>query len=130
MGLTVDHSTAFFVLSVLGGLGLGLTFSFASVVTQSIVAPEQAGAASGVVMIMLVAAGGVGIALSSAAANSAVQRGPGAGLDDVITAILVAVGASAVLCTPFVWLMGRTPNGTHTARISPGVGRLSIRHDT
>jgi EmrB/QacA subfamily drug resistance transporter len=127
MGVTVDHSTAFFVLSVLGGFGLGLTFSFASVVTQSIVAPEQAGAASGVVMTVLVAAGGVGIALSSAAANSAVQRGPGAGLDDVITAILVTMGVLAMLCTPFVWLMGRTPRGTGTVRISSG-GRLAIRH--
>ena len=128
MGLTVDHSAAFFVLSVLGGFGLGLTFSFASVVTQSIVAPEQAGAAAGVVMTVLVAAGGVGVAVSSVAANSAVQQGPGAGLDDVITGILVAVGAVAVLCTPFVWQMGRAPTGTRTARVSSG-GRLSVRHD-
>ena len=128
MGATVDHSIAFLVLSVVGGFGLGLTFSFATVVTQSIVAPEQAGAASGVVMTVLVAAGGVGVAVSSAAANTAIKHGPGAGLDDVITVILVVVGALAVLCAPFVWLIGRTSTGARTARVSSG-GRLSIRHD-
>jgi MFS family permease len=128
MGLAVDHSAAFFVLSVLGGFGLGLTFSFASVVTQSIVAPEQAGVASEVVMTVLVATGGVGVAVSSAAANSAVQQGRGAGLDDVITAILATVGALAVLCTPIVWLAGRAPTAARAVRISPG-GRLSVRHD-
>ncbi len=129
MGTTVDHSVAFFVLSVFGGFGLGLTFSFASVVTQSIVAPEQAGAASGVVMTVLVAAGGVGVAVSSAVANSAVQQGPGAGLDDVITAILVTAGAVAVLCTPFVWLMGHASSGSRAAAVSPG-GRVSLRHES
>lgn len=128
MGVSVDHSAAFLVLSVLAGSGLGLTFSFASVVTQSIVAPEQAGAASGVVMTVLVASGGVAVAVSSAAANSAIQDGPGAGLDDVITVILVAVGVLAVLCAPFVWLMGRAPTKTRTAETSAG-GRVSIRHD-
>ena len=77
MGLAVDHTAAFFALSIVGGIGLGLTFSFANVVTQSIVGPAQAGAASGVVMTVLVAAGGVGVTVAAAVANTAVQQGPG-----------------------------------------------------
>ena len=107
MGLAVDHTAAFFALSIVGGIGLGLTFSFANVVTQSIVGPAQAGAASGVVMTVLVAAGGVGVTVAAAVANTAVQQGPGAGLDDVIRGIFVAAGSIAVLCAPLVWLMGR-----------------------
>ncbi len=128
MGLTVNHSVAFFVLSVLSGFGLGLTFSFASVVTQSVVAPEKAGAASGVVMTMLVGTAGVAVAVSSAVASSAVEQGAGAGLDDVIAAILVAVGALTLVCVPIVWLMGRVPATRELAPTSSG-GRTAVRHD-
>lgn len=107
MGVSVDHTVAFFLFSTVGGLGLGLTFAFASVVTQSIVGPAQAGAASGLVMTVLVAAGGVGVTVAAAAASTAVQRGPGAGLDDVITGIFAIAGAVAVLCAPLVWILGR-----------------------
>lgn len=128
MGLSVDYSVPFFAVSVLSGLGLGLTFSFASVVTQSVVAPEQAGAASGVVMTMLVGVGGVGVAVASAAANSAVQQGPGASLDDAITAILVVAGALPALCAPIVWLVGRSTEPPALAPTSVG-GRTAIRHE-
>jgi EmrB/QacA subfamily drug resistance transporter len=127
MGLTVHQPAAFFVLSVCGGFGLGLTFSFASVVTQSVVPPEQAGAASGVVMTVLVAAAGVAVAVAAAVSSSAIQQGPSAGLDDVITRILVSTGALAVLCTPFVWWLGRTPGARPTARTVAG-GRFSITY--
>jgi MFS family permease len=127
LGLAVHHPTAFFVLSVCGGFGLGLTFSFASVVTQSVVPPQQAGAASGVVMTVLVAVAGVAVAVAAAVSSSAIQQGPGAGLDDVITRILVSSGALAVLCTPFVWWLGRTRGVRPTARTVAG-GRFSITH--
>ncbi len=127
MGMAVHHSAAFFVLSVCGGFGLGLTFSFASVVTQAVVAPEQAGAASGVVMTVLVAVAGVAVAVSAAVASSAIEQGPGAGLDDVITRILITTGAMAVLCAPFVWRLGRTQRGSPTTRTLAG-GRLSITY--
>ena len=110
MGVSVDHSARFFVASVFTGFGLGLAFSFANVVTQSLVRPEQAGAASGVLMTMMVAAGGVGVAAASAVANTAVQAGAGASLDDTITAILIVVGALAVLFAPLVWMMSRNPH--------------------
>jgi len=78
------------------------------VVTQSLVPPAQAGAASGVLMTMLVGTGGVGVAAASAVANTAVQEGSGASLDDTITAILVVVGALAVVFAPLVWIMSRS----------------------
>jgi EmrB/QacA subfamily drug resistance transporter len=108
MGVTVDHSVLFFTASVFGGFGLGLSFSFANVVTQSLVPAAQAGAASGVLMTMMVGAGGLGVAAASAAANTAVQEGAGAGLDDTITAILVVVGALTILFAPLVWMMSRS----------------------
>ena len=110
MGVTVDHSVLFFTASVFAGFGLGLSFSFANVVTQSLVPPAQAGTASGVLMTILVGAGGVGVAAAAAIANTAVEEGSGASLDDTITAILVVVGALAILCAPLVWLMSR-PSG-------------------
>jgi EmrB/QacA subfamily drug resistance transporter len=128
MGVTVDRSVPFFVLSVLSGFGLGLTFSYASVVTQSVVDPDKAGAASGVVMTVLVGVGGVFVAASSAAANTAVMEGPGAQLDDVITAILVVVGAIAVICIPLVIAMGR-PSGPRDPVATSVGGRLAVRHE-
>ena len=108
MGVSVDHSAVFFTASVFAGFGLGLSFSFSNVVTQSLVPPAQAGAASGVLMTMLVGTGGVGVAAASAVANTAVQEGSGASLDDTITAILVVVGALAVVFAPLVWIMSRS----------------------
>lgn len=121
MGVSVDHTVVFFTASVAGGFGLGLSFSFANVVTQSLVPPDQAGAASGVLMTMLVGAGGVGVAAASAVANTAVQEGAGAALDDTITAILVVAGALAVLFAPVVWMMSRSPT-PEVPDVTPGHG--------
>ena len=118
MGVSVDRSVLFFSASVFAGFGLGLSFSFANVVTQSLVPPAQAGAVSGVLMTLLVGTGGVGVAAAAAVANTAVQQGAGASLDDTITAILVTVGLLAVVCAPLVWAMGRSP-GTRDASEPP-----------
>ena len=118
MGVSVDHSVVYFTASVFGGFGLGLSFSFANVVTQSLVPAEQAGAASGVLMTMLVGVGGVGVAAASAVASTAVQEGAGATLDDTITAILVVVGALAVLFAPLVWMMSRS-SGSQAREAEP-----------
>lgn len=107
MGISVDHLWLFFAFSVFSGFGLGLSFSFANVVTQSIVDPDKAGAASGVVMTLLVGIGGVAVGAASAVSETAVQQGSGTALDDVITAILVCVGGLAVICIPLVVFMGR-----------------------
>ncbi len=111
MGLTVDRSVLFFSASVFAGFGLGLAFSFANVVTQSLVPPAQAGAVSGVLMTVLVGAGGVGVAAAAAVANTAVQEGAGASLDDTITVILVVIGTLAIFCNPFVWVISRSGDG-------------------
>lgn len=49
------------------GLGLGLGWTFASVATQQVVAPERAGEASGVLLTFLVTLGGVALAGAAAA---------------------------------------------------------------
>jgi EmrB/QacA subfamily drug resistance transporter len=124
MGVSVDRSVLFFSASVFAGFGLGLSFSFANVVTQSLVPPAQAGAVSGVLMTLLVGAGGVGVAAAAAVANTAVQQGAGASLDDTITAILVVVGVVAVMCAPLVWAMGRSP-GDQQSPETPAAGTPS-----
>lgn len=128
MGLSVDYSAAFFILSVFSGFGLGLTFSYASVVTQSVVDPDKAGAASGVVMTVLVGAGGVFVAAAAAVASPAMEQGPGAQLDDVITGILLTMGAIAVLCIPLVIALGRPKRPRDPVPTSVG-GRVAIRHE-
>ena len=60
--------------SVVAGFGLGLSFSYANVATQSLVPPAQAGAASGVLMTLMVGVGGVGVAVAAAVANTAVHK--------------------------------------------------------
>jgi EmrB/QacA subfamily drug resistance transporter len=127
MGVTVDHSVVFFTASVVAGFGLGLSFSYANVVTQSLVPPAQAGAASGVLMTLMVGVGGVGVAAAAAVANTAVQQGAGASLDDTITAILVVVGALAIVCAPLVWLMSRPSASQSPASASETGMRAGLR---
>jgi len=49
MGLGIETQAAFLLMSIPAGAGLGLTWSYASVVTQAAVPPDKAGGASGVV---------------------------------------------------------------------------------
>ena len=57
--------------------------------------------------------------MAAAVANTAVQQGPGAGLDDVITGIFVVAGSIAVLFAPVVWLAGRDSTD----------GSIPVRHE-
>jgi MFS family permease len=87
-----------------------------------------AGAASGVVMTMLVGVGGVAVALASAVANTAVLEGPGASLDDAITGILVVAGAIPLLCAPLVWLTGRPTADRTQPPMSVGLRTAQSHH--
>ncbi|HEX3456204.1 MAG TPA: hypothetical protein VHS03_16400, partial [Gaiellaceae bacterium] len=102
MGLCIDSDVAFLLMSVPAGAGLGLTWSFASVVTQSVAPPAKAGAASGVVLTVLVGGAGVAVAIASSAFGT--RPGTPSG---VIGDVLVAFGALAVLAVPLVAAAGR-----------------------
>jgi MFS family permease len=63
LALTFAHAWIAYVPAfALAGLGLGLGYTFANVATQGVVRPERAGEASGVVLTILVTAGGIGLA--------------------------------------------------------------------
>ncbi len=57
------------------GLGFGLGWTFASVGTQTVVSPERAGEASGVLLTILVTAGGIGIATAATVIELLVRSG-------------------------------------------------------
>jgi len=102
MGLGVDTQAAFLLMSIPAGAGLGLTWSYASVVTQAVVPPDKAGGASGVVLTVLIGFAGVAIAVAS----SALSTGTGTPRS-VIGTTLIAFGVLAVVVVPLVTVFGR-----------------------
>ena len=113
MGLCVDSDVGFLLLSIPAGAGLGFTWSFASVVTQAVAPPAKAGAASGVVLTMLVGIAGVAVAVAS----SWLSTGTGS-TRSVIGDVLVAFGVLAVLVVPLVTALGRRQRGQIVTRTS------------
>jgi MFS family permease len=68
LALTYAHGWAAYVPAfAVAGLGFGLGWTFANVGTQDVVRPERAGEASGVLLTVLVTAGGIGIAAAASA---------------------------------------------------------------
>ncbi len=66
LAMALAHAWPAFVVCVaFAGLGFGLGWTFASVGTQDVVSPERAGEASGVLLTILVTAGGIGIAVAA-----------------------------------------------------------------
>ena len=78
------------------GLGYGLPWSLSSVGTQTVVAAEKAGAASGVTLAIVIGVGGLAVALTSAVIESLVAGGTteGTAIERIWAA--VAIG-SAIL---------------------------------
>jgi MFS family permease len=76
LAMTVAHGwPAFIVCFAFAGLGLGLGWTFASVGTQDVVSAERAGEASGVLLTILVTAGGIGIAVSATVIEALIRSG-------------------------------------------------------
>ncbi len=107
MGLSVGNLELFLAFSLPAGAGLGLCWSFASVVTQAVVPAEKAGAASGVVLTVLIGLGGVGIAVASAIIVTHSTDQSTEVLSNVLGDVMIGVGLMAVLFVPVVALLGR-----------------------
>ena len=76
LAMTLAHGwPAFVVCFAFAGLGFGLGWTFASVGTQDVVSPERAGEASGVLLTILVTAGGIGIAVAATAIETLERSG-------------------------------------------------------
>jgi hypothetical protein len=113
MGLNVGNLGLFLAFSLPAGAGLGLCWSFASVVTQAVVPAEKAGAASGVVLTVLIGLGGVGIAIASAIIVTHTTGQTDEVLGKVLGYEMIGVGVLALLFVPVVALLGRrSPAGT------------------
>ena len=106
MGLNVDNVVLYLVFSLPTGAGFGMCWSFASVVTQSVVAPEKAGAASGVVLTALIGFGGVAIAAASSIVVTRAGQST-ADLGGAIGDVLIGVGILAVCFIAVVTVLGR-----------------------
>ncbi len=66
LALTFAHGWVAYILAFgVTGLGFGLGWTFANVATQDVVRAERAGEASGVLLTVLVTAGGVGVAAAA-----------------------------------------------------------------
>jgi EmrB/QacA subfamily drug resistance transporter len=104
MGLS-GRLVPFVVISFLCGLGFGLSWAFTSVATQAVVPPEKAGEASGVVLTIVVALGGVAIAIASSAIESA-KVGAGE-LESTLQDVLIGAGVLALLTAVTMVLLGR-----------------------
>src|SRR5262249_48733519 len=65
---------AFIPLLALAGFGFGLGWTFANVATQDVVHPDRAGEASGVLLTVLVSAGGFGLAAAATPRSSPQPR--------------------------------------------------------
>ncbi|MEU9087795.1 MFS transporter [Streptomyces sp. NPDC048357] len=79
------------------GLGLGLGWTFSSVATQQVVAPERAGEASGVLLTFLVTLGAIALAGAAAAISAMTpQRPPEEAYDAILRLGGVVIAATAV----------------------------------
>ncbi|MDJ0514359.1 MAG: MFS transporter [Methyloceanibacter sp.] len=99
----------FIAFAALSGLGLGFVWAYTSVVTQSVVPKEKAGAASGTVLTVLISAGGIALAIAISIYESYTSEGaPNQGA--VIRAIVGSAGIAAIAAAATVALFGRSSN--------------------
>ncbi len=95
LALTFAQSwPAYIPVFAAAGFGFGLGWTFANVATQDAVRPERAGEASGVLLTIVVTAGGVGVA--AAASAIAELHGSGTSLHYAIDAVLRVLAAGLV----------------------------------
>ena len=105
MGLT-DSLVVFVVLAGLSGLGLGFGWAYTSVVTQSVVPKQQAGAASGTVLTVLISVAGIALAIAVSIYETFTSAGS-PNQAEVIKSIVIGAGVAVVLAATFVAVFGR-----------------------
>ncbi len=105
MGMT-DSLFMFVALAGLSGLGLGFGWAYTSVVTQSVVPKQQAGAASGTVLTVLISVAGIALAIAVSIYETFTSAGsPNQAM--VIKAIVMGAGVAVLFAALFVALFGR-----------------------
>jgi hypothetical protein len=102
----VGNLAAFIVFAGFSGLGLGIAWAYTNVVTQSLVPPQEAGAASGTVLTSLVSVGGVALAIAVSIYRSHTTSGS-PNEATIIDMILVGVGILTVVTALAVVVFGR-----------------------
>ncbi|MBV9424154.1 MAG: MFS transporter [Solirubrobacterales bacterium] len=92
------HGLPYVLVFSVAGLGFGLGWTFVNISTQDLVAKERAGEASGVVLTIVVTAGGIGVA-AAATAISLLEHGgtPANAIDSTLRVIAGALIAAAVI---------------------------------
>jgi EmrB/QacA subfamily drug resistance transporter len=101
LAMTIAHGwPAFIVCFAFAGLGFGLGWTFASVGTQDVVSPERAGEASGVLLTILVTAGGIGIAVAATVIEALVRSGTSSA--DAIHGTMRALGIGIIVAAAAV----------------------------
>lgn len=100
-----DAMPLFLIAAALSGVGLGLGWAFATVATQAVVPPRQAGLASGVVLTILIGMGGVAVAIASSVieAHSATVESTTA----AINWVFIGFGSMALLGCALITFLGR-----------------------
>jgi EmrB/QacA subfamily drug resistance transporter len=121
VGMAVTDSVGPYLLcSVFAGAGYGLSWAYASVVTQDVVPAAKAGEASGTVLTVLIGLGGVAIAVASSVVAGA--GGDAAELGEHIDRALLFFGVLCVAAAPVVAVLGRrfqSPIAMHAAVHEP-----------
>lgn len=104
-GLTLSDAWAVYVpMFALTGFGLGLAWAYTSVATQALVAPAKAGAASGLVLTLLIGVGGIAVTVASSfLGGGAADAGMAAAIQDLLRGGAVVALVGAVLAV----LLGR-----------------------
>ena len=101
LAMTFAHGwPAFVVCFAFAGLGFGLGWTFASVGTQDLVSAERAGEASGVLLTILVTAGGIGIAVAATVIEALVHSGTSSA--DAIQGTMRVLGIGIILAAAAV----------------------------
>lgn len=106
MGLAVGDEALFLLCSVAAGAGYGMCWAYVSVITQDLAPAAKAGAASGVVLTVILGIGAVAVAVASSVVTTRGGSDP-AGLEDAVGEVLATVGVVAVVLAPVLVLLAR-----------------------
>ena len=132
LALTFVHGWPVYILVfAVTTFGFGIGWTFANVATQSAVRPERAGEASGVMLTIIVTAGGVGVAAAASAIGDLHVSGTPlhAAIEDVLrllAGIVIAAAGVTLAVRHQLVRRGLTPPLSMKADWTPPGGRPGI----